>query len=263
MKTNKKNQLNKNTQIPQTEELKKNQKNKTVLININRNIGEIIKPLQFLLSICFVLSCLQLFSACALNSTNAEPRNQYKTNDPDRPLVDDKYSLADDRKVLQDLRTQVPEQKQRENDELALILKLTETVDRPPSDIRNKFDQMVRKRRETFDRDIQKERDQFTKVERRERDLFLKEQQKKRDDYNKEKHTREEKNEFYKEADEKRSQFFADSREKRDDFEADIRERRKNFEDYIREKNNSFNQEMRSYSERYNAKEREKLNNQQ
>ena len=210
-----------------------------------------------------MIGITQLFSACALNATSNESRNQYKTNDADRPLVDDKYSLAEDRRVMQDLRAQVPEKKQRENDELALILKLTDTVDRPPAEIRNKFDQMVRQRREVFDRDIQKERDLFTKVERKERDLFLKEQQKKRDDFNKEKHTRDEKNEFYKESDEKRSQYFADSREKRDDFEADVRERRKSFEDYIREKNNSFNQEMRSYTERYNAKEREKSNNQQ
>lgn len=224
-----------------------------------KNIQRII--VVFALGICF------LQTACTSMTDQNSSRNQYYNSSNDnreqRPLVDDKYSLAQDRKEMEELRAQIPEQRKRDNDELALMLKLTENVGQQPSDIRNKFDQLVRKRREQFDKDIQRERDQYGKIERKERDQFLKEQDRKRAEFNKEKHKREEKDEFYRDSEQRRSQFFADSREKRDDFEADIRERRKNFEDYMREKNNAFNQEMRSYTERYNAWKKEQQNNNQ
>lgn len=193
--------------------------------------------------------CISLFFLAACASSSKDP-NVYKSGE-DRPLVDDKYSLQADRKSLDDLRAQIPPDRKRENDELALIMGLMAETKRPPAEIRSQFDSVLRKKRELFNKDLQKERETFTKEERKKREDFLKAQQQNRDLFNKQKHFRDEKNEFYKAADEKRSEFFSVERDKRQDFESDVRERRKSFEDYVREKQNEFNQEHRAYNKRY------------
>ncbi|MEZ0390871.1 MAG: hypothetical protein ACAH59_01555 [Pseudobdellovibrionaceae bacterium] len=196
----------------------------------------------------------------ACSSSKEAPENAYRTDDG-RPLVEDKYSLQADRQAMDQLRAGVPADKKRENDELALILGLMSEVKKPPTEIRQQFDSLLRKKRQQFDKDISKERETFTKEERKKRESFLKDQQQSRDSFNREKHTRDEKNQFYKELDEKRPEFFSVERDKRADFESDVRERRKNFDDYVRSKQNDFNQEHRAYSKKYDdwkKQEREK-----
>jgi hypothetical protein len=185
------------------------------------------------------------------SSTSSSRKNIYSEADPNKPLVDSKYSLTADRAKMDEARAAVPPEKKKENDELALILQLTAEVRKSPSDIRSEFDKVVHKKRELMDKDLRREREDFTKKEKKERDAFLKTQSDARESYNKEKHTRDEKAEFYKDQDGKRRDYFADERERRNDFESDIRDKRKNFDDYIREKNNEFNQEYRAYSRRY------------
>lgn len=198
------------------------------------------------------------FFAAACASSHKTPDNVYRQGEEGRPLVDDKYSLQADRQAMEQLRSQVPPEKKRENDELALILGLMNETKKSPSEIRNQFDSMLRKKRSMFDKDMTKEREAFTKEERKKREEFLKSQRDQRETFNHEKHSREERAEFFKELDQKRAEFFSVERDRRGDFESDVRERRKNFEDYAREKQNEFNQEHRSYSKRYEELQKEK-----
>lgn len=184
-------------------------------------------------------------------SSRQVSENSYRSAADDRPLVDDKYSLQADRKAFDEIRSQVPNDKKRENDELALTLSLMNEVKKSPSEIRNQFDSLLRKKRQQFSKDLAKEREIFTKEERQKRQAFLKSQQEERDAFRNVKTDRETKNSFYKSLDEKRSEFTSVERDRRADFESDVRERRKNFEDYAREKQNEFNQELRSYRKRY------------
>ena len=196
-----------------------------------------------------------LLASC--QSTSA-PKNQYVRRSDSAPLVDDKYSLKADREKMQAYRSDVPAEKQRENDEIALVLQLFQEVKKSPQDIREKFDTSVRKKRELFNRDMDRERENFTKQERKVRENFLKDQKDSRDAFLKSKPSKDEREEFFKTQDEKRKDYFSDEHEKRNDYESDVRERRKNFEDYIREKQNDFNQEYRSYSRRYDEWKKEK-----
>ncbi len=198
----------------------------------------------------------------ACSSDEKKSQNMFREAGENRPLVDGKYSLADDRKALDDLRAQVPEDKRQANDEMAFVMNLVSDektgLKKSPSEIRSKFDSILRKKRDLFDKDMRKERDEFTKVERKKRETFLKEVDKARDQFGKESHTREEKNEFYKEIDAKRSEFFSVERDKRNDYESDNRERRKNFEDYTRQKSDEFNQEMRAYQKRFDEAKKQR-----
>lgn len=202
-----------------------------------------------------------LFVAC---QSGEKASNQYKSAEDAaaQPMVDSKYSLAADRQAMEEYRTQVPETKKQENDELALALGWTQNVDKAPSKIRDEFNSLLRKKRAAIDKDLKKEREQFTKEERKKRDEFLKLQKEEREAFKKRKTTREESQSFFKEQSDRRNEFFADERERRNDFESDVRERRKNFEDYAREKNNSFNQEMRDYQKRYDEAKKTKKTDQ-
>ncbi len=193
-------------------------------------------------------------AACSSSST---PENVYRKSEDGRPLVDDKYSLQADRKSMEDLRAQVPNEKKRENDELALTLGLMSETKKSPSDIRSQFDSLLRKKRSLFDKDMTKERENFTKEERKKRDEFMKSQSDQRETFKHEKHGREEQTEFFKNLDEKRSEFFSVERDRRADYESDVRERRKSFDDYAREKQNEFNQEIRAYQKRYDDMKKE------
>lgn len=191
-------------------------------------------------------------------SSSEKGSNQYQSADGDRPLVDAKYSLAADREALNEMRSQVPEDKKKQNDEMAYLLGLFANPEKSPSEIRQQFDTLVRKKRGQFDKDITRERENFNKSERKKREDFLKEQKQVRDDFNKTKQDRDKKSDFYRDQDQKRSEYFADERDRRNDFESDVRERRKNFEDYVREKTTEFNQEHRAFSKRQEELKKEK-----
>ena len=208
----------------------------------------LIRVLSLALAFGPMLSC---------SSTSSERKNIYSEADPKKPLVDSKYSLTADRSKLDEIRATIPPEKKKENDELALILQLTTEVRRNPSDIREEFDKVVRRKREIFDKDMTRERDEFTKKEKRERDDFLKSQSDAREAFNKEKHSREERTEYYRDLDAKRQDHFANEREKRNDFESDMRDKRKNFDDYMREKRDEFNQEYKVYSRKYDEMKKE------
>lgn len=206
--------------------------------------------MKILLSIITKLAAIAIL-AIPLACQSKEVKNQYSRSEDHNPQVEEKYSLTADRKKFDEIRQQVPMDVRKENDELALILQLTQETKKNPSEIRSQFDKTLRKKRELFDKDMKKERETFSKNEKKQREEFLKNQTKERESFNKEKRSREERNEFYGEQDAKRKEYFANERERRADFESDFRDRRKNFEDYAKEKTNEFNQEHRAYVKRY------------
>ena len=167
-------------------------------------------------------------------------------------LIQDEYRLKDDRKALEELRKDLPPELKTENDELALLLKLTgETQDKPPTKVREKFNSLASKKRQLFQKDMDRKRREYVREEKKQREQFQKENEKIKKEFLSKKATADQKREFYSENEDRRRTFYQDLREKRDEFEADMRDGRKNFDDYIREKTSEFNQEIRAYEKRY------------
>lgn len=188
-----------------------------------------------------------VFLGCASTEPDNEP-----------VLVDEKYKLSSDRQAFDEIRKDVPTEKKQENDELALILSLTQEVKDPPQKIRDRFDTLLRKKRSLFQKDMDKSRDQFSKNEKKSREAFNKEQEKLRKDFGSQKHNREESQEFYLAQEDRSKEYNSQARESRDNFEEEMRAKRKNFDDYAKEKSNEFNQEMKSYTKRYEEWKKQK-----
>jgi hypothetical protein len=205
--------------------------------------------------ICVWIMCVGLVG-CSLSSER--PTNQYREAQEERPLVSPEYRLSADRSALDQIREQVPGDVKLANDELALIMGMMVEVRRTPSEIRERFNQLVRKNRQSFDKGLKAERETFTKSERKKRDEFLKEANQTRGDYFKTKPSKEDRAEFVRDQEQKRADFFATEKEKRSDFESDVRERRRSFEDYIRQKTNEFNQELRNYTKKFDDEKKAK-----
>lgn len=166
-------------------------------------------------------------------------------------VVDTKYSVAQDRSEFDKLRQSIPVETRKQNDEKALVAELTAELKYAPEVAREKFSNIVRKKRELFNNDMQKSRDQFNKLERKTREVYFKSLQEERDTFLKRKVDRDQRSAFFNEQDEARRTFLSEQREKRDEFEADTREKRKTFEDYVKERQDTFNAELKSYTVRY------------
>ncbi|MEK6774938.1 MAG: hypothetical protein AABY64_13435 [Bdellovibrionota bacterium] len=175
-----------------------------------------------------------------------------------KPLVDDKYRLSKDREELDKLRQQIPEEKRKENDEVAFTLSLMSELRLAPSEVREKFNTAIRKKRDLFNKDMKKYREDFTKNEKSDRDKFIKEIDADRKSRVGKKWSSDERKEFNEKIEARRKDFYMDQKEKREEFEATIRDQRKNFEDYAREKTNDFNQEHRAYVKRFEEFKKQK-----
>lgn len=192
-------------------------------------------------SSCLMFAVALGLAACA--SKQEDPVN--------KPIVDEKYKLSADRKAFQDIRAQVPEDRRRENDELAFMLQWMGEVRQTPSEIREKFNAVVAKKRAEFQKDMDRKRAEYVKSERIAREDFKKDQESERANFKNRRTTPDERKSFYEDLEGKRRDFYSSEREKRDAFESDVRDQRKNFDDYVREKTSEFNQEHRAYSQRY------------
>lgn len=177
-------------------------------------------------------------------------------------LVDAKYSLTKDRAEFEKLRESIPVEKQKKNDEQALMLDWMGSLKHPPDVIRNKFSALLKKKRDLFNKDMTRSREAFNNAEKKEREAFLKELEDERSEFNKSRKIDQgERSRFYNDQDKARRNFSADQRDKREDYEADVREKRKNFEDYVREKTDEFNADLKEYSIRWKEKiEKDKQN---
>lgn len=172
--------------------------------------------------------------------------------------VEDKYRISADREALADIRKEVPPETKKENDELAFVFQLMSEMRYSPSEVREKFNSAVRKKRDLFQKDMQKKRDEYNKNEKAQRDNFTQEQNLQRLEFKRERADRERTKDFYAKIEEQRKNFYSETRQKREEFEADVRVQRKDFEDYMRERNNEFNQEHRAYTKRFDDVKKEK-----
>lgn len=201
----------------------------------------------------FLLSSLIFLVSCQIAS------NRGYEADSNAPLVYPKYSIAKDREELDALRESVPQEVKSRNDEKALIAELMGELKYDPSVVREKFSNLVRKKRELFNKDMTRAREEFSKREKKDREEFLKELESDRESFLKRKVDREKRADFFNDQDQARRTYFAEQREKRDEFEADFRGKRKNFDDYVKEKNDDFNAELKIYTIKWKEKlEREK-----
>lgn len=216
-----------------------------------------MKIKQFVEKPALLFCSLLVLQTLACSNQNTRP-NYYKTPEEAGPIVDEKYKLSADRQALDKMREEIPQEKKVENDEIAFTMQLMAEYKRHPSDVRTKFDDALRKKRDKFQKDVQKERDEFTKKERKNREEFLKSLENERNDFLRIKHKSDERKEFFEKQDEARKAYFETQKERRDDFESNITEKRKNFEDYAREKRDEFNEQWRSYQKKYDEYQKEK-----
>ena len=196
-----------------------------------------------------------LLTACQVNPIEDSRYDHWETGadaTPEQPtkkpaMVDAKYSLAKDRAELDKLRANLPPEVRNQNDEKAFLAELMGEVKYTPETVREKFNNLVRKKRELFNKDLNKSRDEFGKTERKTREGFTRKLTEERDRFLKTKVDREKRADFFNQQDEDRRTFTAEQKEKRDEYEADVREKRKNFDDYLKEKSDDFNFELKNY----------------
>ncbi len=194
-----------------------------------------------------------LLSSCQIETKRTQPG---QANPADQTLVDPKYSLSQDRSDLDKLRESVPEKTRKLNDEKALLAEWMHDFRLEPSDIREKYDNLARKKRELFNSDLAKVRDKFSKTEKKNQEQFLKDLEQERTDFSRQKKDRDKRADFFSELDGKRKTFFSEQRDKRDEFESDMRDQRKNFEDYLKEHQLNFNSELKIYNQRWSEKKK-------
>lgn len=206
----------------------------------------------------YQIRSLALVAVFAISCQIQTKRTEDSNIQVSQTLVDPKYSISQDRSELDQLRNSVPTEKKRINDEKALFAEWMGSVKMPPADVREKFDNLMRKKRETFNSDLTKIRDNFSKSEKKNRDDFLKDLEQQRVEFSRRKRERDERNDFFNELDDKRKNFFSEQREKRDEFESEIRDQRKNFEDYLKERSLFLNSELKVYTERWNQQNKNK-----
>ncbi len=208
------------------------------------------RPKSLLLSLSIVYNGILMSCILAqLTSCQLETKHQQKMSDVTTPIVDPKYSLTEDRSEFEKLRENIPERKKQINDEKALFANWTLDFRLTPNEVREKFENLSRKKRDLFNKDMSQAREDFSRSEKQKRDLFLKELDSERSDFSKRKKDRDERNDFYNNQDEKRRRYFADERDRREEYESASRDQRKAFEDYLKEKNLEFASELKSYTE--------------
>jgi hypothetical protein len=200
------------------------------------------------------LSC-QVLLACAHSSPEAEREN-------DRQRVKEELSgemsLKADRDRLQELRKEIPLERQKSNDELALYLQLMKQGKETPETVRQRFTSLVQKRRASYRDKVSKLRDDYYHSEVKRRNEFLADQKARRESYLRSKRPSEETREFFSQQDRERQSFFSEERTRRQSFEAELNAQSKDFESYMREKNNEFNEQYRLYAKQFADAAREK-----
>lgn len=221
-----------------------------------------MKPQKNKIIMTIVLLVVLPLGPVVLTGCQVDTKRDEPVGHTNKPLVDPKYSLVKDRSELDLLRQAIPEDKKKANDENALFAEWTVGLKKSPAEVREKYENLVRKKRELFNKDMAKTRENFTKSTEQKRKEFLKDLEDQRKNFADQKKSRDDKNEFFNNLDEKRRNYFSEEREKRDEFESQVRDERKNFEDYLNEKRFDFASEMKAYTEKWNANQLDKQNKQ-
>lgn len=189
-------------------------------------------------------------------------------NRPEKVRADDRakiqqelgqeMSLQEDRDALKDLRREVPAETQKANDELALYLGLIKQGTESPQNVRDKFNNLVLKKRATFREKVESLRNKFRDDETKKREKFMGDQQSKRDAFLRKKRDYKDRNEFMNDLEKDRLKFFADERSRRSNFESEISAQSKDFDSYMRERQKQFDEQYRIYSKKFSERPKEK-----
>jgi hypothetical protein len=198
--------------------------------------------------------CLVFTVGCA-HAPDRDRESDRKTVEKE---LSGEMSLKADRDELKELRKEIPTERQKANDELALYLQLMKQGTEQPQMVRDKFTVLVQKKRTSFRDKVAHLRDSYHRSEAKRREEFLAEQKDKRDDFMKDKHSSAQTHSFFDTQDRDRQDFFSSERSRRQSFEAEIDAQSRDFDSYMREKTNEFNEQYRLYSKQFSEKPREK-----
>jgi outer membrane murein-binding lipoprotein Lpp len=171
--------------------------------------------------------------------------------------LDEEVSLKSDRDKFVELRKDIPEKQQVNNDELAMDLELLAKVDKKPSRIRSQFQRQVSKLRNNFRKKSKRIRTDFRDVQKKQRDTFLKSLKMQREQFYSRKPDRDKSKEFYAKQDVERKDFFADQKDQRKEFDAKMRQKSKDFNANMRERIRQFEEQLRLYKKNFTAKQKE------
>lgn len=209
----------------------------------------------------FGMKILILFAFVITGCMSRRPAPE-KVRQQDRDQVkkelEQEMSLKEDRASLSNLRTEVPAETQKSNDELALFLNLIKQGNENPQNVRDKFNALVMKKRQAFREKVEKLRGKFRDDETKKREDFLKDQQKKRDSYLRKKHDPKDQREFLADMEKDRQQYFGDERARRSSFESEVSAQSKDFDSYMHERQKEFDEQYRIYSKKFSEKPKDK-----
>lgn len=224
--------------------------------NPKNTSDSLVSLLLFTVVLAGLLSCQINSPREELKSTDNTETKTKVTTEPGK--VDPKYSIAADRKKFEELRSEMPEAQKVSNDERALFSEWMADVSTEPSAVREKFDSLVRRKREDFNKDITQVREKYGREEKKSRDAFSKELEAQREELKGIVLSREDRQTKFSELEQKRRDYYTNEREQRDQFEAEIRTSRKDFEDYVKRRTDEFNAEYKVYQNKWKEKQSSK-----
>lgn len=184
-------------------------------------------------------------------SSNPKDPDREKDREWIQSELGQEMSLKADRDQLSELRQDIPEQKQVENDELALYLNLMKQGQEKPNLVRDRFDVLVQKKRARFRAKVQRLREDYTRQERERREKFLDEAKSARESVMRDATDSKDRRRFMANQDKDRQRFFADERERRRSFESELSAQSKDFDGYMRERVREFNEQYRLYTKKF------------
>lgn len=200
-----------------------------------------------------------LLSGCS--TSGSKPKDGF-TADKIAKELKQEQSLSSDRKQLEALRSQIPEETRIKNDEEAQWLEWMGKTEKKPTDIRNRYYETVRKQRERHRGKVQKIREEFSKKERVDRELFVKQSKESRDKFVKRKSkSSDAQKSFFAEEESKRKAFFSEQQDRRRSFESELNMQSQDFEAKMREQQKAFSERIREYTDRYNRAQKESKSN--
>lgn len=191
---------------------------------------------------------LVIFSSFAISC--ASKPSEPMPSESVRSQLQKEIRLSDDNQQISELRKSLPEQKRRDNDDLAEYLKKIELAQKDPDRARNEWSQLIQKRREKFRDATNKLRETYSADERKRREDFTKEQNKKKDELRNRKLKPQASQEAFAKLGEEQREYFNNERLRRKDFEAEVQVQMKDFEHMVRERQQAFNEQLRAYKKK-------------
>jgi len=174
-----------------------------------------------------------------------------------------KQDLNEVESAKKEMRKDIPEIVQKQNDDLAVIFDLMKDESVPPQTVRQRYLRHVEKVRRDFRKQTDQLRDNFNKVEKENRKAFLDDINEEKEDFKDsikgEKYDKDKTKEFYDKTEFKRKDYFDDERTKRKDFESDMRQLREDFNSRMRDSQLQFNDSIRLYEQKQKDKKSSKV----